>query len=551
MEPQVDPAAAALVASILGKPGPKPVYRQQQQQLSQKSQICQDQQSLVEGFNSSFNSRNSRNSRSVSFKSINSRNSLLEGFPSNSVNTPSSLPPPITITPIPIPASPSPSAPALSTPAPCTPAATLQTCPISNPIPSATTTFYSTSTKSPSNSSASLILHSWNPPPPFFRYNDLQPTPLSEPRALVLLFHGLGGHAQFPTVRYLAELLAGPTANCVVYALDLEGHGMSGGKRGFVRSANSCIEDGMQAARLAVRAGQGQGTVRDLPFFIAGTSMGAAIALNVAHRLSISADASIAVTGVLSLAPMIAVKIPKWQQGLVRTVSKIAPSVSLLPGYSSKNSSRNNSKKNVFKEEDSTQDHPPSKSRSQSPNDEALAGCTFRDPKRRSECLADTLSYSGSLRSASAHACIKLTKKIKQITSLLSPQIPQLLLLAGDDCVVDNQSSIDYYSSCPSLDKTLKIYEGALHGLMCEPLPLRQEIEGDIVTWIVERSENFRKSRKTGVPAKSQEMRAAFLQDLENALEILEDDSDDEEEEFSNSYHEEGGEYDACFYNNY
>ena len=46
-------------------------------------------------------------------------------------------------------------------------------------------------------------------------------------------------------------------------------------------------------------------------------------------------------------------------------------------------------------------------------------------------------------------------------------------------------------------------------------------------------------------------MQAAFVKDLKNVLEILENYSDDEEEDLLDNYHKEGDEYDACFYNNY
>ena len=41
----------------------------------------------------------------------------------------------------------------------------------------------------------------------------------------------------------------------------------------------------------------------------------------------------------------------------------------------------------------------------------------------------------------------------------------------------------------PDLTSLLACGQGALHGLLCEELPLRATIEADIVEWITERAD--------------------------------------------------------------
>ena len=59
---------------------------------------------------------------------------------------------------------------------------------------------------------------------------------------LVVLFHGMGSHARFPSTSLAAEVLsAGGFAVC---SPDMPGHGESDGLRGFLLSSEALEEDG-------------------------------------------------------------------------------------------------------------------------------------------------------------------------------------------------------------------------------------------------------------------------------------------------------------------
>jgi alpha-beta hydrolase superfamily lysophospholipase len=111
-------------------------------------------------------------------------------------------------------------------------------------------------------------------------------------KGLVLLFHGLGAHARFPSVRVAAEALA--RGGFTVCAPDFAGHGLSAGQRGFIHSAEQLETDALLFVGAAQRAHP------HLPLFLAGSSMGGAIAFQAALALGDQ------VRGLVLLAPMLA-----------------------------------------------------------------------------------------------------------------------------------------------------------------------------------------------------------------------------------------------------
>jgi alpha-beta hydrolase superfamily lysophospholipase len=109
----------------------------------------------------------------------------------------------------------------------------------------------------------------------------------------------------------------------------------------------------------------------------------------------------------------------------------------------------------------------------------------YRDETKRKECEDDELTVSGSnLRVASALSCVDVTAKLRGIFPKVS--CPFLLLIADEDVVVNNEGSEELFQESMSVDKTKKNYP-ALHGLLCEPSPLFDEIKTDILYWLDER----------------------------------------------------------------
>ena len=135
--------------------------------------------------------------------------------------------------------------------------------------------------------------------------------PSGSPWATVLLVHGIGEHSSRyeRTGRLMAE------AGIDVHAFDIRGHGLSGGRRVYVRVWDDYLDD------LAVRVA----AVREpgVPLVLFGHSMGALIALTYACSDRPAPDLL-----VLSAVPLDA-RVPGWQRALAPILSRLAPTAIL------------------------------------------------------------------------------------------------------------------------------------------------------------------------------------------------------------------------------
>ena len=135
--------------------------------------------------------------------------------------------------------------------------------------------------------------------------------PTGRPWARVLIVHGIGEHSgrYQRTGRLMAE------AGLDVYAFDLRGHGLSGGRRVYVRRWDDFLDDvEVQLAALREPA---------LPLVLFGHSMGALIALTYACSDRPAPDLL-----VLS-APPLRASVPGWQRALAPILGRVAPTVVL------------------------------------------------------------------------------------------------------------------------------------------------------------------------------------------------------------------------------
>lgn len=128
-----------------------------------------------------------------------------------------------------------------------------------------------------------------------------------EPWARVLIVHGIGEHSG----RYerTGRLMA--AAGLDVSAFDLRGHGLSGGRRVYVRRWDDFLDD--VEAQLAPLRSPG------LPVVLFGHSMGALIALTYACSGRPAPDLL-----VLS-APPLRASVPAWQRVLAPIIGRVVP----------------------------------------------------------------------------------------------------------------------------------------------------------------------------------------------------------------------------------
>ena len=135
--------------------------------------------------------------------------------------------------------------------------------------------------------------------------------PTGEPWATVLMVHGIGEHSgrYERTGRLLAE------AGLDVHAFDIRGHGLSGGRRVYVRRWEDFLDD----LEVRLRAVREPGR----PLVLFGHSMGALIALTYACSDRPAPDLL-----VLS-APPLGAAVPVWQRSLAPILSRLAPTLVL------------------------------------------------------------------------------------------------------------------------------------------------------------------------------------------------------------------------------
>ena len=256
-----------------------------------------------------------------------------------------------------------------------------------------------------------------------------------DPKAVVVIYHGFLAHGRYPTVKYAAQLLHSQGFH--VMAPDMPGHGKSPGLRGLLPSADTLIEDALKIACFA------QEQFPSKKLFLMGASMGGTIALRVAMELK-------EISGVILVAPMLAVSVGSPARMLLKGLSYVLPTYEAIP------------------------------SPSLAPEQQ------YRDDAKRKECVEDELSISAKiLRIASANTCVEMATEVQELFPNI--KVPFLCLVADQDVVVDSSASIKMFEEAQSTDKTLKRYD-ALHGLLCEPKPLIDEIEKDLLDWIIERS---------------------------------------------------------------
>ena len=252
-------------------------------------------------------------------------------------------------------------------------------------------------------------------------------------------------------------------------AADLPGHGASPGMRGYLDGADHLVQCGLAVAEHGAALCRSSrcsssNSENPLPLFLVGSSMGGTIALAVALELSKKQkkkkktkdenDSLLPeVAGVVLLAPMLALDVAAPLRHILYGIACIPMlSTALLI-----------------------------------PSSSTSAEKQYRDDAKRKECEDDPLAVNtgGKIRPASASTCVELANGVVA-ERLHEVSVPFLCLVAKEDVVVDNSGSYRLMEQAASNDKTLKSYD-ALHGLLCEPKPLIDEIHGDILNWLAER----------------------------------------------------------------
>jgi lysophospholipase len=251
------------------------------------------------------------------------------------------------------------------------------------------------------------------------------------PRGVLIVSHGFGEHGG--TYRAMAEALCSRLEFDVV-AVDYRGHGRSPGRRGVVGDYDELTQDLQAVLDWAGRQAP------DLPRFLLAHSNGGQVAL----RLALAYRGSIAGMVVSNPALRLIVPVPRSKLIVARVLAVCAPWLTL--------------------------------------GSELRTDRLTRDPVIQEEHRTDPLRHSRMsprLFFGMVEGGEMLARRAGEIRT------PILLLLGGQDAIIDPAASRTFFERLGSADKTLLIYPKMLH----EPLNElgREKVVDDVARWLEQR----------------------------------------------------------------
>lgn len=251
--------------------------------------------------------------------------------------------------------------------------------------------------------------------------------PTGDPRAVVMLFHGLGEHSG----RYAHVAAALNAAGYAVHALDHRGHGKSEGKPAYVKSYGEFMSDLVLFRDLVESAHPG------LPLFVLGHSMGGNLA--VGHTL----EHQDGLAGLALSGPALEVgsDIKPIQVKIIGVLGKV------VPGF----------------------------------RPQALdASSISRDPAVVEAYRKDPLVYTGKLSAGISWALIE---RMEQFPSQYGElRLPVLLQHGTDDQLADVEGSRELERLAVNAKVTAHYYDGLYHEIYNEPE--QQAVIADLVAWL-------------------------------------------------------------------
>jgi alpha-beta hydrolase superfamily lysophospholipase len=252
-------------------------------------------------------------------------------------------------------------------------------------------------------------------------------TPNTDPNGVVVLCHGYAEHAR----RYDHVAQRFGEAGLVTYALDLRGHGRSGGKRVFLKHISDYTDDFHHLVGLATAE------YPELKRVVLGHSMGGGVVFT--YGVEHPDDYALMVLS----GPAV------YAQDAVSPVMVVVANVlgSALPGL---------------------------------PVEQLPADAVSRDPAVVAAYEADPLVHHGKLPAGIAKALIGVGQTMPQRASALTA--PLLVVHGGQDKLIPVAGSERLVECVASEDVHLKVYPELYHEVFNEPE--RALVLDDVVSWI-------------------------------------------------------------------
>jgi alpha-beta hydrolase superfamily lysophospholipase len=248
------------------------------------------------------------------------------------------------------------------------------------------------------------------------------------PRGVVIIAHGFGEHGG--GYERLSEPL-GTRLELDLIAVDFRGHGRSPGRRGVLRRYHELTEDLIRVLEWAAHH------LPDRPRFVLGHSNGGQVALHVAVRGAAAMDGLV----VSNPALRVAMPVAPAKLKLARLLARYAPWVTL--------------------------------------RGQIRADLLTRDAALQQEHRTDPLRHN---RMSPPFFFGMVEGGQSLMASAGAIRTPTLMLLGGQDPVIDPATSREFFDRMGSQDKTLLIYPKMLH----EPLNElgREQVVDDLVRWL-------------------------------------------------------------------
>jgi alpha-beta hydrolase superfamily lysophospholipase len=252
-------------------------------------------------------------------------------------------------------------------------------------------------------------------------------TPDTETRGVVVLCHGYAEHAR----RYDHVAQRFGEAGLVTYALDLRGHGRSGGKRVYLRNIGEYTADFHTLVGIAAAEHPGR------PRIVVGHSMGGGVVF--AYGVEYPGD----YTAMVLSGPAVYAQdaVSSFMIGVAKVVGGI------LPGL---------------------------------PVEELPTEAVSRDPDVVAAYMADPMVHHGKLPAGVAKALIKVGETMPQRAGSLTA--PLLVVHGEQDKLIPVEGSHRLLGCVASTDAHLKVYPELYHEVFNEPE--RALVLDDVTSWI-------------------------------------------------------------------
>jgi alpha-beta hydrolase superfamily lysophospholipase len=256
-----------------------------------------------------------------------------------------------------------------------------------------------------------------------------------DPRAVVVLAHGLGEHSG----RYQHVAAALVDIGCAVYAMDHRGHGKSDGPRVLIDKFANVVDDINAVVDVAVSEQRLQ--VKKIPLFLLGHSMGGALALSYSLKYGQRLSAL-----VLSGPAVALVGAPPLIGPISKLLSFVAPKLGMFAV------------------------------------DPKLVS---RDPEEVAAYARDPLNAHGKVPARTLGELVKFIEWLPAALSMI--QLPMLVMHGSEDKLAGVSGSKMVVDRAGSKDKTLKIYDGLYHEIFNELAEDRKRVFADMTGWIKSR----------------------------------------------------------------